>query len=241
MSSALRSALQFMLLAHYSDQANHAPEVSKESRDPNVVKETKIVKSAAATKAILAREAQERADANPAAKPAPAWAIRPASAIGSLDGKAFLLAMRDAGRRPFETPAGKTVVKVEASKVRGDQIAALQGYCGYDSKADFGGQVYRATAKAQQEVRGPIQGPTREDTRNANRSLKGFVAGMPDTKATKLANLHAQEVKHAAELARCTFIAEHTTDEQTRTLHEGLALIEAERIAAIRKDIAEVL
>jgi hypothetical protein len=117
----------------------------------------------------------------------------------TLDAKSFLLACRDAGKRSFEktndvTGEVYTLVKVDQSKVREDLICAIHAYIGYDTARDFGPQDIEARTKAQRELRGGVvPGPTREEKRAAERSMSGFVAGMPLPSRKLLANLRARE------------------------------------------------
>lgn len=117
----------------------------------------------------------------------------------TLDAKGFLLACRDAGKRSVEKvneTTGEVIrsVKFDQSKVREDLICAIHAYVGYDNRRDFGSQDVEARAKAQRELRGGVvPGPTREEKRAAERSLSGFVAGMPTPAHRILLNLQARE------------------------------------------------
>lgn len=108
----------------------------------------------------------------------------------TLDAKGFLLAMRNAGKRPND----KGVMVVHPNEVRNDQIKAIHAFVGYDNRRDFGSQDTEARAKAQRDLRGyqPV-GPSREEERAASRTLQGFVAGMPQPSQKLLANLRARE------------------------------------------------
>lgn len=128
---------------------------------------------------------------------------------GSLDGRSFLLTLRDAGKRSFQsinevTGEVRTVVKVDQQEVRPDIIRAIHAFyyevrhgvkvhVGYDPSQDFGAQEQAARALAQRELRGVSQGPTKEEQRAASRSLAGYVAGMPIPSQKLLANLQARE------------------------------------------------
>lgn len=128
----------------------------------------------------------------------------------TLDAKAFLLACRDAGKRSFETVDQATgevrrVVKVDQSKVREDLICAIHAYCGFDQTRDFGPQDQEARAKAQRELRGGVvPGPTREEKRSAERSMTGFVAGMPAPQQRLVRDLQARAVSLAESRDKAT-------------------------------------
>ncbi len=108
----------------------------------------------------------------------------------TLDAKGFLQAMRDAGKRV--SAEGKPVF--QPNEVRNDQIKAIHAYCGYDNRLNFGSQDQAARAKAMRELRGvQVTGPSREEQRNAARSVAGFVAGMPKPSQRILLNLQARE------------------------------------------------
>lgn len=121
----------------------------------------------------------------------------------TLDAKAFLLACRDAGKRSFEsvdqaTGEVRRVIKVDQTKVRDDLICAIHAYCGYDNRRDFGSQDAEARAKAQRELRGGVvPGPTREEKRSAERSMTGFVKGMPAPQQRMVRDLQARAVSLA--------------------------------------------
>lgn len=121
----------------------------------------------------------------------------------TLDAKGFLLACRDAGKRSFEsvdqaTGEVRRVIKVDQTKVRDDLICAIHAYCGYDNRRDFGSQDAEARAKAQRELRGGVvPGPTREEKRSAERSMTGFVKGMPAPQQRMVRDLQARAVSLA--------------------------------------------
>jgi len=154
---------------------------------------------------------------------------------GTLDAKGFMKAMLHAGRRLSDNGIPFT----NQVEMRNDEIKAIESYVGYDYGGDFGSQEIAARTKAKRELSGrPIQGPTREESRAASRSLSGYVAGVPDTIQRKLGDLKGREQaaidsmigheKDAADLAR---------PEADRLLSSGLADVERERIQQIREDI----
>jgi len=131
---------------------------------------------------IMAQHAEEQA-----AIPLPVTVTRsckvtevPQDSPYTLTAPAFLKAMRLAGRRVNQD--GKPYT--DPSKVREDSIAAIHAYCGYDQTKLFGPQDATARTKAQREmgVGGPnLKAMTKFEQHRANRTLAGWVHGMPDT------------------------------------------------------------
>lgn len=118
----------------------------------------------------------------------------------TLDAKSFLLACREAGKRTFTTTNEVTgevtsVVKRDETKVREDIIKAIHAYCGYDVGRDFGSQDTAARAQAGRELSNKpiVVGPSREEVKAANRSLAGYIHGMPSPARVLLSNLRARE------------------------------------------------
>ena len=140
--------------------------------------------------------------------------------IAKLDGKGFLVAMRNA-------------------KTREERIGIITAYTGYDNAQNYGSQLLVAEMKAKKELRvGPIPGPSREEQRSAWRSASGFVAGIPDNAQKQLNDLLGRE-KVAAEA-----LIQHTKDStdlkrssDDRTLSKGLADFEKDRLEHIRSDL----
>jgi hypothetical protein len=154
----------------------------------------------------------------------------------TLTAKDFLIACRDAGKRTND----KGLPFTDPKEVRGDIIKAVHAYCGYDMHGNFGSQEQEARAKAQREIRGfKATGPTREETRAAARSAKGFIAGLPDHKARFLQDLLGRETAAVdALLAHDKDSNDPQRSAADRVLSAGLAEVERERLAAIRADIA---
>lgn len=152
----------------------------------------------------------------------------------TLDAKGFLLACRDAGKRSFTTTnevTGEvtTVIKRDETKVREDVIKAIHAYCGYDQGRDFGSQDTAARSQANREASGRIVTPglDRNEVRAANRSLAGYVHGMPVPAQKLLSNLRARE-QAAAE----AYIDAKTEEE--KVAHKAM-------LTSIRTAIAELL
>ncbi len=224
MSAAIDLALGRMVSAHNAEQ--------KEQVLVQVVRNLPRKEKGSPIPALVRVQGVQSVKAE--VKPGPVTA--PLSLAGTLDAKGFILAMRNAGKRP--NAAG--VMTRDQSKVREDEIQAIAAYVGYDIGGNFGSQEQAARAKANRELsKVPIQGPTREEQRNASKSWAGYVHGMPDNQQRRLANLQARETE-AVE----TFI-QHVKDSRNhsrpmfeRKVSIGMARIERERLETIREDIA---
>lgn len=120
---------------------------------------------------------------------------------GSLDAKGYLLAVRNAGKRPND----KGALVFDKAHERNDLICAIHAYVGYDNRRDFGTQDSEARAKAQRELRGGVTpGPTREEKRSAERSMTGFVKGMPAPQQRMVRDLQARAVSLAESRDKAT-------------------------------------
>lgn len=154
---------------------------------------------------------------------------------GTLDAKAFIVAMRKAGQRPND----KGVLYTKQDEVRNDQIRAIAAYCGYDSRLPFGQQESLARMKANREISGKaVGGPSRDEQRAVARSLQGFVAGVPDSVGRKLADLRAREqAAVTAMLDHNKAWRDESRDAGDRVISMQLARVEGERLEQIRADI----
>lgn len=165
---------------------------------------------------------------------------------GSLNAKDFLLAMRNAGKRTSETGASF----IDQREKRNDEIRAIHGFMyeirkgvkvaiGYDPKRDFGSQEQAARMLAQREIRGPVKV---SEVVKPSLSAAGYVAGMPDLRSRRMANLEGQEVVYAELMIQHDKdAADPTRTAEQRKLSAGLADLERERLADIRKQIAALL
>lgn len=143
-----------------------------------------------------------------------------------LDAEQFIMAMRNAGKRRVE---GKSGLVFDKNHERTDQIQAIASYCGYDNTANFGSQQQAAMAKAQSEMRAKrgivlVVGPSREERKAAERSMTGFVHGMPVPQQRIVLDLQARA--QAAAEAR-----DKATTEQDRAMHQAV-LTEANKALA---------
>ena len=122
--------------------------------------------------------------------------------IDKLDAKGFMVAMRKA-------------------KTRDESIVAICGYTGLTwnvVSGDFGNQDREARAAAMREIRAAqgikvIPGPSKEEKRSAERSMLGFVHGMPVPQQRLVLDLRAR-AQSAAE-AR-----DKATTDQERSMHQ---------------------
>lgn len=163
----------------------------------------------------------------------------PQGSTYTLTAPAFLKAMRLAGRRINQD--GKPYT--DPSKVREDSIAAIHAYCGYDKTRLFGEQDSAARTKAQREmgVGRPLKGMTKFEEHRANRTLAGWVQGMPDDQAKFVKGLLARETLAACEMVRHQKDSEDMgRSEEDRKLSAGLSKFEEDRLSNIRADLIRI-
>lgn len=168
--------------------------VSQHNADPSTVSETvetEIVET------VIGRNLPKPQRGSKAVVTAP---IHVTPAAPSMTAQSFIVAMRKA-------------------RSRDESIEAIVAYTGLPRNvvaSNFGTHDQEARAKAQRELRGfKVTGPTREEKRSAERSMSGFVAGMPRHDQKLLANLKARE--QAAVEAMID-----ATTEQDRAAHKAM-------------------
>jgi hypothetical protein len=190
--------------------------------EPTVQKLVKVERPKKGRKA-----AAPKAEAAPAEKPAapspngvvPVVTLPVAGTIGA---KAFIMMMNRA-------------------KDRDEKVAAIAAYVGYDGKLSFAEQEMAANAKAKGEIRPVVaSGPSREEIKTAQRSAKGYVAGMPDALRKTVQDLLGRE-QYAVDAreAHLRDSKDENRSEAERTLALGQAQLEEERLVQIRKDLAQ--
>lgn len=228
MSSPLDSAIAFLLSQHAAEQAaiKALPVVT-----------VTVSMTPKASKAIVAK----KVTAPTVAAPSIPGVILPERC--SIDAGAFIVAMRNAGRRiATEVTEGKAThaAYTDPREVRNDSICAIHAFCGYDRRIDFGAQEVAARAKAMRDLKvSKVAKGSRQEERSAARSMTGYIAGCPNNTAKRLADLNGRAeaavermISHMRDADNC----ERSQDE--RTLSAGLAQVERDRIAAINSDIS---
>lgn len=156
------NALLALAAASYAPKEEPAPLVAVK-RDPSTGRVTRKVATATAT-----------------VKVAPA-----ASApVARITAEAFIAAIKEANAiRPADTTSESLA---EANRARlAAESAAVAGFTGkYVPHESHSRQVNDARTAAASQIsaakRGPYMGPSRAEQRAINRSLSGYVAGMPD-------------------------------------------------------------
>jgi hypothetical protein len=233
MSHAHDAAIAYLIAQHVTESAQafreSEPKVIAVTMNP-VTKKSKLVKNEAAP-------IHSKSNAPGITMPE----------RGSLNAKDFLLAMRNAGKRVNpETNA----TYIDQREVRNDQIKAIHAFyyevrqgvhvcTGYDPNRDFGSQDTAARMLAQRELRGA---PRTVEVPRPSMTAGGYVAGMPDLKGRRLANLQGQEVVYADAMIQHEKDANNPARSQAdRELSAGLADIERDRLASIRKQMSELL
>lgn len=123
--------------------------------------------------------------------------------IGTYNGKSFLLALRDCGKRT--TDEGR--VYFDPTLVREDTIRAIAGYVGFDPNGDFGAQDLSARTRAQGELK-PVVGKEYKRVMVAS-TIAGYVSGVPNETAKRAMDLEARARLAAAALAAYEVIKDH--------------------------------
>jgi hypothetical protein len=172
--------------------------------------------------------------AKPVVESAPKSA--PQAAAPSPNGKVAGVALPQAG----SIGAKAFIMMMNRAKGRDEKIVAIAAYIGYEIGGDFATQEMKAHAKAKGEIR-PVQatGPSREEIKTAQRSAKGYVAGMPDGTRKLVQDLMGRlqlALDTRNELVRES--RDHSRPMSARKLAIGKARIEQERMLQIRADLA---
>jgi hypothetical protein len=199
-----------LLAASYGKPAAEVVEQATKLRKASKPSRLAAVKAAAI-------QAEETHPVTPQAQPAMTVIALPQP--GTLDARGFLLALRRASTRD-------------------QQIQAIAGYCGFDRHGDFGSQELAARMQAQRALKGGVS-PLTRPVNTAVPTVAGFVAGVPDGMARKVADLLARERMAAEAIGEHEQIAANAeVDAATRSYHAQLALVEQGRISQIRADLA---
>jgi hypothetical protein len=160
----------------------------------------------------------------------------PKAAAPSPNGKVVGVALPQAG----SIGAKAFIMMMNRAKSRDEKIVAIAAYIGYEVGGDFATQEMAAHAKAKGEIR-PVQatGPSREEIKTAQRSAKGYVAGMPDGTRKLVQDLMGRfqlALDTRNELVRDS--RDRSRPMAARKLAIGKARIEQERMLQIRADLA---
>jgi hypothetical protein len=175
----------------------------------------KVVKSPVKVKATVT---SQEVTVHPASNKAPPVVMDLPSA-GTMDAKAFMAARRRA-------------------KDRDGIISAISAFIGYDLAKPFGVQDSLAVAAAQRAITPP---KAEAFKRSAIPSVAGYVKGAPDHMVRHIQNLQARERLAVDTMLAHEANARSADGDYSRTLHEGLALVERDRLAEIRADLKRSL
>ena len=151
---------------------------------------------------------------------------------GSLSAVQFMAAQRSVR---YVDPEGKIRTRAPS---RHELMCAIAGFIGYDGRDNFGPQLSRALNAAQRDIMGPCAVPDWKDTRNALRSVEGYVSGMGDAATKTLLDLLSRE-KEAVDnmIAQEKIVNDPSKAEQDRTLASNFVKLETDRLAQIREQI----
>ncbi len=140
---------------------------------------------------------------------------------GSLDAKAYIVAMRRA-------------------KDRNDRIAAIAGYVGFDVHGEYSSQELAANLQAKRELGHGVKAAVAPFAHGASKSLGGYVHGMPNEQAKRLADLAGREalaaetmLDHEAETREC--LAQGRLEGAQYAA--AMAKVEGERLTHIQRDL----
>ena len=160
---------------------------------------------------------------------------------GSLNAAGFLLALQQAGKIRKANEAGIMITLTDSKKEKVDQIAAIAAFVGYNFSGAHGTQLDMARSAAQRELR-----PVRTES-VAVVTVAGYVAGMPNALAVKVNDLKAR-IRLANETmldqekeARKFDTDSEAPDAGKYATHMALAAVESERIAHMRRDLANLV
>jgi hypothetical protein len=160
--------------------------------------------------------------------------------------KTFLSAMRNAGKRMVAEGEGEAALfpklVFQERNVRNDQIQAISAFIGYDNREMFGTQETAARMLAMRILNPKhMMGPDRETQKTADHSAKGFIAGLPSPVKSLVNDREARIVIAVETMTLHMRDADDTSrSESDRELSAALALVEQERVSAIRAEIASM-
>lgn len=163
---------------------------------------------------------------------------KPTGQPGTLDARGFMLAIRNAGTSWVTGDDGKTRKCFNQDQVRSDKIKAIQAFIGYDNSQDFGPQLMWAEMKAKSSI-SPVDtsGPDRSEKRRIQSTVTGYVAGVRDGYATKLADLKGRERETVEALIKYEKDGLASADQQERQKLLALRDFEIQRLKSIRAEI----
>lgn len=144
---------------------------------------------------------------------------------GALTARQFLVAMRAKGATQQE------------------KMNAIAGFIGWDRSRLYGEQESAAFQAAKRDIHGiDTSGLTREEAKNVNRSVQGFVAGLPDDAQKQVSDLQARERLALSEMSKWDAIAKNEElSDETRAEAKEMANLEQERVYSIGADLAKLL
>ena len=143
----------------------------------------------------------------------------PLPAAGTLNAREYFVAMRNA-------------------RDTNDRIRAVAGYIGFNPTQSYSSQELSANLAARRTLNPPKGQPL---TSGAGVSLRGYVAGMPDHAAKKLADLQGRSVYTTEAMLdneREARIALARGDQESAARFATMARVERERLNQIQADLA---
>lgn len=224
MSTAQDTAIAFLLAQHVTEEAGKfyaedAVRLTVVRNAPKKEKTAKVKDQSSKTETNDGSQAAPIPSASRPKDPSMALLLPPK---GSLEAKGYLYAMRH-------------------GKDRNEKIQAIAAFIGWDPSLNFGAQEATANRQAARDIHGPVKPASPLSSREAGKSLTGYVSGMPDMTQRKVSHLLAQEREIVdLMLSHQKDSEDMTRSENERTLSLGLAQVEEQRLEHIRNELARL-
>ena len=146
---------------------------------------------------------------------------------------------------PGSIDAGEFMKRWRNATDRNDKITAIQLFIGYNHSGSFSTNEMNALSavrKARQSSHPVTAAPSVQGYQEQQaKETTVYVAGLPDGRARRLADLEAREAMAADAMCQHELNASNAPyDSNERKLAEGMAQVERERLQAIRNDIKQL-
>jgi hypothetical protein len=134
------------------------------------------------------------------------------------------------------------VVMMRKARDRQEKILAMQAFCGYDPKGDYGSQEMAAMMGAKREL-SPIDasGPSLAEERSAKRNALGFIKGMPDNQKKMVQDLLAREKLATDAMVEHVKSSRTAETREEKQHHAGLAALEKARLNKIQAEVRSLV
>ena len=151
-----------------------------------------------------------------------------------INGKEFLLALKDAGKRNIE---GKIVFQQNLK--REDEIKAIDNYIGFDRNKDFGQQEMVARMAAMQEIK-PVKGEAFKRCSVSN-TIKGYIQGSNNPILKKKSHIEACiNICLEKQAILLKEIQDKNLSDEDKAFKEALLKVEEERVENLKKQFKDI-